>query len=124
MPLTSRSPGALSNQVFQILLSLSDGPRHGYAIIQDIRQRTDDEVRLTASTLYDALARLADQSWIEETDAPEAAEAREPVRHDSRRRYYRLTRLGRQAAIDETARLQRLLEMAREKKLAPGRNRR
>lgn len=125
MPLRSRPPGALSNQVFQILLSLSDGPRHGYAIIQDIRQRTDDEVRLTASTLYDALARLVDQSWIEETDLPaEATDAREPVRHDSRRRYYQLTKLGRQAAIDETARLQRLLEMAREKKLAPGRTRR
>jgi DNA-binding PadR family transcriptional regulator len=119
MPLTSKPPGALSVQVFQILLSLADGPRHGYAMIQDIRERTNDEVRLTASTLYDALARLVDQAWIEQSDPPDDAPD-----HDSRRRYYRLTKIGREAAVRETARLQRLLDMAREKKLAPGRPRR
>ena len=51
----------MSPQVFQILLSLHDHPLHGYAIIQDIAKRTDGEVRLTASTLYDALARLVEQ---------------------------------------------------------------
>jgi len=63
-------PAPLSPQVFQILVSLLDGPRHGYAVIQDIRERTQDEIRLTASTLYDALARLHDQGWIDETDGP------------------------------------------------------
>jgi DNA-binding PadR family transcriptional regulator len=111
--------GGLSAQVFQVLLSLADGPRHGYAIIQDIRARTNDEMRLTASTLYDALARLADRAWIEESDAPADAEASQ----DARRRYYRLTKLGRDAALAEAARLQRLVDMAREKRLAPGRRR-
>ena len=118
MPPPSRSPGALSAQVFQILLSLSEGPRHGYAMIQDIRERTSDEMRLTASTLYDALARLVDQAWIEESSTP--ADAPD---HDSRRRYYRLTKLGREAAVAEAGRLQRLLDAAREKRLVPGRRR-
>jgi len=119
MSSVSRPPAGLSTQVFQILLSLADGPLHGYAIIQDIGERTRDEVRLTASTLYDALARLVDQNWIEESDPPRAAGGQ-----DSRRRYYRLTRRGREAAEGETARLERLVDMARAKKLAPGRGRR
>jgi DNA-binding PadR family transcriptional regulator len=104
----------LSSQVFQILLSLADAPLHGYAIIQDIRIRTKDEVRLTASTLYDALLRLVEQGLIVETEVPPNASG-----HDSRRRYYRLTRLGREAITQEVRRLHRLLEMVREKRLWP-----
>jgi DNA-binding PadR family transcriptional regulator len=98
----------LSPQVFQVLLSLHDGPQHGYSIIQHIRQRTKDEMRLTASTLYDALARLVDQKLIEEVDP--AARAAD---HDSRRRYYALTSLGREVARLETQRLKQLVAMAR-----------
>jgi DNA-binding PadR family transcriptional regulator len=100
----------LSQQVFQVLLSLADGPQHGYAIITDIETRTTGEMRLTASTLYDALARLLDQDLIEELD-----------RDDSRRRSYRLTKLGRSVAEAEARRLERLLAMAREKQLLKGR---
>jgi PadR family transcriptional regulator PadR len=105
----------LSPQVFQILLSLSDEPLHGYAIIQDILRRTDGEVRLTASTLYDALLRLVEQRLIAEVDAPDADTDR-----DARRRYYRLSRAGRDAVADEVQRLQKLVAMAREKRLWPG----
>ena len=105
----------LTPQVFQILLSLADGPSHGYAIITDIAERTSGEIRLTASTLYDALARLLDQGLIEEL-------ADEP---GGRRRSYRLTSLGRQVAQLEARRLERLLDMARDKRLlAAGRGRR
>ncbi|HET9369414.1 MAG TPA: PadR family transcriptional regulator [Vicinamibacterales bacterium] len=104
----------LSPQTFQILLSLADGPRHGYEIIQDVRARTNDEVRLTASTLYDALARLLDDEVIDELDRPPAGQ---PA--DGRRRYYRLTPLGRSAAALEARRLERLIEMARDKRLLP-----
>lgn len=104
----------MSTQVFQILLSLLDGPLHGYAIIQDVAQRTGGEIRLTASTLYDALARLVDQRWIEEAAGVDGAESR-----DSRRRYYRLTSQGKTAAEREVARLERLIESARAKKLLP-----
>ena len=96
----------LSVQVFQILLSLSTGPAHGYALIEDIADRTGGEVRLTASTLYDALARLVDDGVIEAAGAP-ADES------DSRRRYYALTPFGREVARLETRRLERLVAMAK-----------
>ena len=117
-PASSSEP-PLSPQVFQLLLSLADGPLHGYAIIQDIVTRTKGEVRLTASTLYDALARLVDRGLIQEVDRPP-----DPADHDARRRYYQLTRLGRRTAEAEARRLEWLLEMARDKRLAPaGRDR-
>jgi DNA-binding PadR family transcriptional regulator len=105
----------LTPQVFQILLSVSDRPLHGYTIIRDIETRTSGEIRLTASTLYDALARLVDQGLIDELDAPPPG----TVDHDARRRYYALSDLGREVARLEAGRLQRLLDTAREKRLAP-----
>lgn len=108
----------LSPRVFQILISLADGPLHGYAVIQDVEERTEGEIRLTASTLYDALTRLVDQQWIEEVPAPADADS-----HDSRRRYYRLSELGREVARREALRLERVLESAREKRLLPRRAR-
>ena len=96
----------LSPQVFQILLALADGPLHGYAIIQDVQQRTDGEIQLTPSTLYDALARLVDQQWIEETAS-----------NGPRRRTYALTSRGREAMSREAQRLTRLIAAAREKKV-------
>jgi len=101
----------LTPQVLQILLALSDGSMHGYAVIADIADRTDGEMRLTASTLYDALARLLDQRLIVEVDAP--ADER-----DARRRYYGLTAAGREVMALETRRLERLLGMARQKRAA------
>jgi DNA-binding PadR family transcriptional regulator len=98
-------------QVFQVLLSLAEGPRHGYAIITDVRERTDGQMDLTPSTLYDALARLTDQGLIAESAAPADSSST-----DSRRRYYALTKSGRVAAEEESTRLARLLDMARAKK--------
>ena len=109
----------LSVPAFQILLSLVGQDLHGYAIIKDIETRTEREVRLTASTLYAAVKRLLDAGWIEElTERP-------PVeRDDSRRRYYRLTPSGRDAARAEARRVERLAAMARDKRLlAPLRER-
>jgi DNA-binding PadR family transcriptional regulator len=108
----SEPPSPLSSQVFQILLSLLDEQLHGYALIQDIRRRTDGEVVLTASTLYAAVKRLLGVGWIEEIehDTP-------PPDHDSRRRYYRITARGRAAARTEALRLERLTAMARDKRL-------
>jgi DNA-binding PadR family transcriptional regulator len=104
----------LSVPVFQILLSLSDRDLHGYAIIQDIRERTDGEVELTASTLYAAIKRLLDGRLIEELDTRPG-----PEDDDPRRRYYRITALGTAVARLETARLERAVRMARQKKLTP-----
>jgi DNA-binding PadR family transcriptional regulator len=102
----------LTAPVFQILLSLIDRDLHGYAIIADIRERTGDEGRLTASTLYAALRRLLDAGLLEEVDAPDGDT-------DPRRRYYRLRKLGREVARLEAARLDRLTAMARDKRLLP-----
>jgi DNA-binding PadR family transcriptional regulator len=110
IPADPRAFLPLSPQVFHVLLSLADGPRHGYAIIADIATRTAGDMRLTASTLYDALARLLDQSLIEELN-----------RDESRRRSYQLTTLGREVAEAEARRLERLIAMAREKQLLKGR---
>jgi DNA-binding PadR family transcriptional regulator len=103
-------PKPLSPQVFQILLSLTDEPRHGYAIIADVRERTGDAIQLTASTLYDALARLLEEDWLKEVDAPADAPDR-----DERRRYYQLTPAGRRALENETSRLEWMLSTARGK---------
>lgn len=103
----------LSPQVFHILLALVDDDLHGYAIIQDVAQRTNGEVRLTASTLYAAVKRLLDSGWIEEV------KQRPRVADDPRRRYYRLTTRGRQAARAEALRIDRLAGMARAKQLIP-----
>jgi DNA-binding PadR family transcriptional regulator len=103
----------LTVPVFQILLALADQDLHGYAIIRDIRARTDGEVELTASTLYAAIKRLLDSHLIEEVSArPKANE------DDARRRYYRITPIGLDVARLETARLERTLRLARRKKLA------
>ena len=104
----------LTVPVFQILLSLSDRDLHGYAIIQDIRERTDGEVDLTASTLYAAIKRLLDGRLIEELDTRPG-----PEDDDPRRRYYRITPLGTDVARLEAARLERAVKMARQKKLTP-----
>lgn len=104
----------LTTPVFQILLSLVDDDLHGYAVIQDVAERTGGEVRLTASTLYAAIKRLLDSGWIEEL-----AQRPRGERDDPRRRYYRITRLGRDAARAEARRLERLAAMARAKRLLP-----
>ena len=120
-PAPSRShtslPVPLSTAVFQILLSLVDEALHGYALIQDVRARTDGEVRLTASTLYAAMKRLLDSGWIEELDTPPTVE-----KHDERRRYYQITQLGREVAAAEARRLERMTAQARAKRLLPSKH--
>jgi DNA-binding PadR family transcriptional regulator len=98
----------LTVPVFQILLSLVDQDLHGYALIRDIEQRTLGEVRLTASTLYGAVARMLDASLIEE---------RNPEPGEERRRSYRITRTGRALLRREAERLERSASWAREKRV-------
>ena len=104
----------LTVPVFQILLSLSDQDLHGYAIIQDIRRRTAEEVSLTASTLYAAIKRLLDAGLIEEREGrPRAGD------DDPRRRYYGIRPAGLDVARLEAGRLERAVKMARQKRLTP-----
>lgn len=103
----------LSVPVFQILLSLSDSVLHGYALIQDIRERTDGRVHLTASTLYGALKRLVVDGLVEERSTPPEAPDDDP-----RRRYYAISSAGRAALRTEADRLRRSLEEAAAKGFA------
>jgi DNA-binding PadR family transcriptional regulator len=98
----------LPQAFFHILVSLADGDRHGYAIIQDVASRTNGEVKLGPGTLYRSIQRMLEQDLIIETDSRPAPDA-----DDERRRYYRITSLGRQVARAEAERLSALVAMAR-----------
>jgi DNA-binding PadR family transcriptional regulator len=97
---------------FQVLLALVDKERHGYAIMKEVADRTDGAVRLGPGTLYGALKRLLEAGLVEE-----GAERADPDAGDERRRYYRLTKLGLAVARAEANRLEKLVRMARRKKL-------
>ena len=104
----------LSPPVLHTLVSLADGDKHGYAILKEIARRTDGTVRLSAGTLYALLSRATADGLIAESD-----ERPDIALDDERRRYYRLTPLGRRVAVAEIARLESIVEMAREKRLVP-----
>jgi DNA-binding PadR family transcriptional regulator len=106
----------LHRDTFHILVSLADRDRHGYAVMQDVLERTDGKLRLSPSSLYASIRRLLEQGLIEEL-----AERPDPHHDDERRRYYRLTRLGRDVAKAEARRLERLLGDARATGLLPRR---
>jgi DNA-binding PadR family transcriptional regulator len=98
--------------MFQIMLSLLDGERHGYSIMRDISHRTDGEVHVGAATLYRCIKRMLETGLILET-----AERPDPELDDERRRYYRLTELGERVARTEAQRLAKLVEAAYRKNL-------
>src|SRR5215831_11968554 len=98
---------------FHILLALADEERHGYAILQDVEARTGGELRLSAGTLYRAIARLVEQGLLAEVSR------RRPAGDDPRRRYYRLTPFGTAVARAEMRRLSELVRMARARGLKP-----
>lgn len=108
----------LSPAVFHVLVALSDGDRHGYAIIKDIADRTGGAEQLGAGTLYAILKRLLDDGLVVEVK-PAATAGTE----DQRRRYYRLTPFGRRVARAEVERLERASALARSTRLF-GRTRR
>ncbi|MEI9972152.1 MAG: PadR family transcriptional regulator [Ignavibacteriota bacterium] len=106
----------LPSATFHILMALASEDRHGYAIIQDIEERTGGALRLSAGTLYRSIQRMLEQGLIEETNDRPA-----PEFDDERRRYYRITPFGRAVAKAEAHRLTELVSMARASGFAPGR---
>ena len=95
----------LTPAVVHVLLSLTGGERHGYAILKDVQQQSSD-VTVGPGTIYGTLQRLMEAGWVEETDPPSSSV-------DERRRYYRLTRDGRQALRVEIDRLDAIVRVAR-----------
>jgi DNA-binding PadR family transcriptional regulator len=99
---------------FHILVALSDGERHGYAIIQDVEASTDGELRLSAGTLYRSIARMVEQGLIAETTKKSSRRD-----DDQRRRYYHITAFGTAVARAEMRRLTRLVRLGRASGLTP-----
>ena len=109
-----RHDNPMSPPVFYILLALADQERHGYAVMQDVEQRTRGTMRLLPGSLYSTLKRMVKADLIEECDAPVGV-----LSDDERRRYYRITTAGREAAGEEVERMTTLLQLADEKRLVP-----
>ena len=113
-----RDPGGLlplTPTMFEVLIALADGEKHGYAVIKEVARRTGGQVTLSAGTLYAIIRRFVSEGVIEET-----AERPDPALDDERRRYYRLTEFGRAVARAEAERMETALGMARAKRLVPG----
>ncbi len=102
-PATSFLP--LTHVTYHLLLSLAGATRHGYGIIKDVEDRTGGRLVLEAGTLYAAIKRARDDGLLQEQAPPEGA--------DARRRYYGLTRVGREVLRLESERLAELVELAR-----------
>jgi DNA-binding PadR family transcriptional regulator len=98
----------LTPAVFNILLALADGEKHGYAIMLEVDQNTQGEVKMGPGTLYGSIKRMLAAGLIEECD-----ERPDPELDDQRRRYYQLSGLGRQALTAEAERLSRQVTAAR-----------
>jgi DNA-binding PadR family transcriptional regulator len=99
---------ALSLPVIHILLALAEGARHGYAIKQDVEERTGGAIRLGPGTLYEAIQRLSDGGLIEETSSADAENGQQ-----AQRRYYALTAAGWTVLRDEIHQLGTIVERAR-----------
>jgi PadR family transcriptional regulator PadR len=109
---------ALKPQWFQILLALAGGPLHGTAIMEEVLERTDGDMKLWPATLYGSLRDLEERGWIRETGAPEDGPG-----EGGRRRFYEVTEGGREVLAAEAERLARYLEVARDRDvLGPARS--
>lgn len=100
----------LSPTAFHILVSLADGPRHGYGVAQEVEELTDGRMVLGPGTLYGTITRMLGIGLIEEADNPG-----DEGTHANRRRYYEMTPLGSAALRAESARLLRAASLAQER---------
>jgi len=102
----------LTPTVFNILLALVDGEKHGYGIMLEVEKNTQGQVLMGPGTLYGSIKRMLKANLIEECD-----ERPDPQLDDQRRRYYRMTGLGNRALRMEAERLAAQVQMARAKNL-------
>ena len=104
----------LTPAVLDIMVALGDEELHGYAIMREVRRRTDGQRRLAPGTLYRSLKQMEQRGWVAQSE-----ERPEPSLDDERRRYYRLTEIGRRIALAEVERLEGLVDAARSKGFVP-----
>jgi DNA-binding PadR family transcriptional regulator len=102
----------LTPAVFHILLALAEGERHGYAIMREVGESTNGQIKMGPGTLYGTVKRLLEAGLIEESDQRPAAQE-----DDERRRYYRLTGVGQRVLEAEADRYNSLAKLARRKGL-------
>lgn len=112
---TPQSLLPLTPPVFHILLALAEEERHGYGIMQDVAWQTNDALQLGPGTLYGCLKRMLAAGLVEESD-----ERPDPAMDDERRRYYRMTALGRRVVRAEAERLAGAVTAARARRLFAG----
>ncbi len=110
--MAERSTQPLTPAVYHILLALSDGEKHGYAIMKDVEAQTGGRLKMGPGTLYGSIKRMLAVNLIEEAD-----ERPDPALDDERRRYYRLTGLGRNVVSMESERLAQAVSVARQKRV-------
>jgi DNA-binding PadR family transcriptional regulator len=110
-PPVGKDSSPLSEVEFHILLALADGNLHGYGIMQQVGLQSGGRVRMGPGTLYGAIKRMLRDGLVEESDDRPASES-----DDQRRRYYRVTALGRRTAEVEALHLADLLKTAVEKR--------
>jgi DNA-binding PadR family transcriptional regulator len=104
----------LTPALFNVLLALADGDKHGYAILKEVAGQTGGEVQLSTGTLYGIIKRLLSEGLIEELRRRPPSD-----QDDQRRRYYRLTSAGRGVAVAEAERMRKVVARARAKALLP-----
>jgi len=102
----------LTAPVYHVLVALAGDEQHGYAIIKTVARQTDERVLLSTGTLYGIVKRLLAEGLIVETVRRPAA-----ANDDERRRYYRITDLGRRVAVAEARRLEKMVAVARSTRL-------
>lgn len=115
--MTSHDPAThlpLTPAVLHILLALADerNGKHGYAVAREVEESTEGQIRLGPGTLYGSIQRMLEADLIEERRLRGTGE-------DERRRYYRITQLGRRALALELERLTTVVAIARRKQLLP-----
>jgi DNA-binding PadR family transcriptional regulator len=109
---TPEPTAPLTPAMFHVLLALAGDDLHGYAILKEVAMRTGGEVQLSTGTLYGIIKRLLNDGLIAERRERPAA-----IHDDERRRYYRLTPKGRDVAAAEAERLEKVVALARSRRL-------
>ena len=105
-------PVSLTPAMFHILLALAAGEMHGYAIMREIAILSDGQMNVGPGTLYGSIKKMLAAGLIQESD-----QRPDPDLDDERRRYYRVTELGRRVVMAEAERLSRLVREARIRRL-------
>lgn len=108
MPVRADRDSELSQPALHILLALGTDAKHGYAIMQDIAERSGGRIRILPGTLYSTIKKMLADGLVEEIPPPARADS-----DDARRRYYRVTRQGKALAQAETQRLALLVRLGR-----------